>query len=497
MLNRGRRSIALMALCAALFAAVFAFDLLIPPGFAVGLLYAALIPIGLGLPQRQALPALALIGTYLTMLAGLLQPGDALASQTDLINRAVAMLAIWITAALAIRHKRSAGALAESEERFRRLIETSAQGVVIHRDGKALFANQAMCLLFGYDGPEEVLALDSIDAYVAPHERARVRGYRAARLKGDEAPVGYEYQGIRTDGSMIWVDCWPVVVDWDGEPAIQSVMFDITERKQAAQALKETRDDLERHAVELQKAMEAAEQANRAKSDFLARMSHELRTPLNAILGFSEVIKDECFGAVGNSRYTEYAADIHHSGRHLMALIDDLLDLSKIEAGKRELREEIVDLAELIPEALHLVEGQAAQGQVALERELGPALPRIHADYAATMQMLLNLLSNAVKFTRPGGTVRVRAWATAGGIEIEVRDDGIGIEPGAIDRLMAPFAQAESVPTHSRQGTGLGLPIVKSLMELHGGAFELSSRLHQGTTAVLRFPAERVIAEAA
>ena len=113
------------------------------------------------------------------------------------------------------------------------------------------------------------------------------------------------------------------------------------------------------------------------------------------------------------------------------------------------------------------------------------------------MQMLLNLLSNAVKFTRPGGTVRVRAWATAGGIEIEVRDDGIGIEPGAIDRLMAPFAQAESVPTHSRQGTGLGLPIVKSLMELHGGAFELSSRLHQGTTAVLRFPAERVIAEAA
>ncbi len=496
-MNRRLGSIALLALCAALYAAIFSLDLFVPLGIAVGVLYAALIPIGLRLPQRHALLALALIGTYLTMLAGLLQSGDGPPPQTDLINRSVAMLAIWITAALAIGHKRSAGALAESEARFRRLIETSAQGVVIHRDGKALFANQAVCRLFGYERPEDILALDSIDAYVAPHERARVRGYRAARLEGGEAPIGYEYQGLRTDGARIWVDCWPVVVDWDGAPAIQSVMFDITERKQAAQALKEARDELERHAVELQDAMEAAEQANRAKSDFLARMSHELRTPLNAILGFSEVIKDGCFGPVGNTRYAEYAADIHDSGRHLMGLINDLLDLSKIEAGKRELRDEIVDLAELIPNAVHLLEGQAAECQIALELELAPALPRLRADHGAAKQVLLNLLSNAVKFTLPGGTVRVRALASASGIEIEVRDDGIGIDPGAIESLMAPFAQAESVQTRSRQGTGLGLPIVKSLMELHGGSFELSSRLHRGTTAVLRFPAERIIAEAA
>ena len=496
-MNRRLGPIALLALCAALYAAVFCLDLFVPLGFAVGVLYAAVIPVGLRLPQRHALLALALVGTYLTMLASLLQPGDGPPSQADLINRAVAMLVIWITASLAIGHKRSAAALDQSEARFRRLIETSAQGVVIHRDGKALFANQAMCRLFGYARPEDILALDSIDAYVAPHERARVRAYRAARLKGGEAPVGYEYEGLRTDGTRIWVDCWPVVVDWDGEPAIQSVMFDITERKQAAQALKEARDELERHAVELQEAMETAEQANRAKSDFLARMSHELRTPLNAILGFSEVIKDECFGAVGNRRYTDYAADIHDSGRHLMGLIDDLLDLSKIEAGKRELRDEIVDLAELIPGAVHLLEGQAAEGEVSIELELAPALPRLRADYGAAKQILLNVLSNAVKFTLPGGTVRMRAIASAGGIEIEVRDDGIGIDPGYIDRLMAPFVQAESVQTRSRQGTGLGLPIVKSLMELHGGAFELSSRLHQGTTAVLRFPAERIIAEAA
>ena len=497
-MNPERRAVGLLALCAGLYGGVFMLDLVTPYGFAVAVLYAALVPIGLGIRHRQAVLLLALLGTGLTLLAGLPALSGRTPSETDFINRAVAVIAIWITACLAIGHRQGATALSESEQRFRRLIEGSAQGIIIHRAGRALFANRALCRLFGYASPEEVLALDSIDDYVAPHERERVRQYRTARWHGDEAPVGYEYEGVRTDGSQVWIDCWPIVVDWDGEPAIQSVMFDITERKQAVEALEAAHEELAHRARAQRKAMEMAERANREKSAFLARMSHELRTPLNAILGFSEVIKDQMLGPIGNARYGEYASDIHESGRLLKNLIDDLLDLAKIEAGKLELRDEPIALADLVPSVLHYVERQAQQKSLKLSAELASGLPALRADPRAVKQMLLNLLSNAVKFTPEGGAVWLRAkLGSDGGVWIEVDDSGVGIPADQIEAVMAPFAQVERELQRGHEGTGLGLPIVKSLMTLHGGHFALRSGAGQGTTAVLQFPAERAVAAAA
>ena len=243
----------------------------------------------------------------------------------------------------------------------------------------------------------------------------------------------------------------------------------------------------------LERATEQAETASSAKSDFLASMSHELRTPLNAILGFSEIIKNETLGAIEPSRYQVYAEHIHDSGRYLLNLVNGILDLAKIEAGKFELSDDVVDLSRLVSDALTLVEMQAEEGRVALESKVERDLPRLRADSQTVTQMLLNLLSNAVKFTPEGGVVTVAAYCEAKDICIAVGDSGIGIARADIEKVMMPFGQAENPFQGDHAGTGLGLPIVKSLIELHGGRFGLQSVNGSGTTATLRFPANRVV----
>ena len=485
-MNPERRAVGLLALCAGLYGGVFMLDLVTPYGFAVAVLYAALVPIGLGIRHRQAVLLLALLGTGLTLLAGLPALSGRTPSETDFINRAVAVIAIWITACLAIGHRQGATALSESEQRFRRLIEGSAQGIIIHRAGRALFANRALCRLFGYASPEEVLALDSIDDYVAPHERERVRQYRTARWHGDEAPVGYEYEGVRTDGSQVWIDCWPIVVDWDGEPAIQSVMFDITERKQAVEALEAAHEELAHRARAQRKAMEMAERANREKSAFLARMSHELRTPLNAILGFSEVIKDQMLGPIGNARYGEYASDIHESGRLLKNLIDDLLDLAKIEAGKLELDPTDTDVSTLVDSVVELLSARAHAKDIELAAFVSPDVPAaLKADASRLRQILINLVGNAIKFTEFGGvTVEVTCKAIGGGccrLHFRVVDSGIGIADELQARLFDKFTQADGSTTRRFGGTGLGLAIAKQLVELMGGEIGIQSKEGEGS----------------
>ncbi|NOT39947.1 MAG: HAMP domain-containing histidine kinase, partial [Alphaproteobacteria bacterium] len=223
--------------------------------------------------------------------------------------------------------------------------------------------------------------------------------------------------------------------------------------------------------------------------------SHELRTPLNAILGFSEVIEREMYGKAGDRRYPEYAHHIHVSGAHLLSLIRDILDLSKIEAGKMELSCEPVRVAELVAEACELSNVERNHG---LRVELGEGLPAISADRRAAKQMLLNLLSNAMKFTPPGRTIAVRATVRADrGVTVAVADNGIGIAPADIAKALAPYTQVDNAETRKHDGTGLGLPIVNALMKLHGGSLALESEVGHGTTVSLHFPPAVVLAKAA
>jgi two-component system cell cycle sensor histidine kinase PleC len=243
---------------------------------------------------------------------------------------------------------------------------------------------------------------------------------------------------------------------------------------------------------ELERARLAAETSNQVKSQFLANMSHELRTPLNAIIGFSEMIRDAIVGPVA-ARYREYARDIHSSGRHLVQLIGDVLDLSKIEAGRLELREELVDLPTVVRDCRSLVLARVERGGLALNIDLPRDLPPVRADALRLKQVLLNLLANAVKFTPPGGRVEVSvAVADQGGIEIRIADTGIGMKTEEIPIALEPFRQVEGSVTRRYEGTGLGLPLARTLIELHGGSLRIVSVPGKGTTVTMTLPPERV-----
>ncbi|MBT5779165.1 MAG: PAS domain S-box protein [Rhodospirillaceae bacterium] len=253
---------------------------------------------------------------------------------------------------------------------------------------------------------------------------------------------------------------------------------DVTKEKMAEEALLHAKD--------------MAEDASRAKSNFLASMSHELRTPLNAIIGFSEIIAKEILGPVGKPEYLEYAQDIHNSGGLLLDIIGEILDYSKLESGKEPLLEESLDVPETVRSCLALVANIADQGGLKVESDVAASLPPFRADKRKLVQMLSNLLSNAIKFTEAGGCIGVRVRAAPEiGYEFQVYDNGIGIAAEDIARALLPFEQVDNSLTRKFPGTGLGLPLCKSFAEMHGGTFELTSAPGKGTTVTLRFPAER------
>ena len=241
-------------------------------------------------------------------------------------------------------------------------------------------------------------------------------------------------------------------------------------------------------------ALAEAVRANKSKSEFLATMSHELRTPLNAIIGFSDIIKRELFGSIENERYSDYARDIHESGSHLLAIINDILDLAKAESGKLQLNEHEFDLTETLEACVRMCSGRADAGKVEMIFFGGQSEIRAFADERLMLQIIANLVTNAIKFTPEGGTVRIYVSATPQkGITIKVTDTGIGIAPENVERVLRPFEQVETSYARKHGGSGLGLPYAKRLTELHGGTLTIESELGKGTSVLVTLPAFRLI----
>jgi signal transduction histidine kinase len=319
------------------------------------------------------------------------------------------------------------------------------------------------------------------DYDVVPADQAAIFQGIDAQVLASGAPYENEEMLTSADGSEYWLVTRKSIFEVPGRGRyVVGVISDITLRK--------------RIEKDLLAAKLLAEDANRAKSQFLANMSHELRTPLNAVIGFSEIIKNEMLGAINDPRYREYAEDIHRSGAHLLQLINDILDLTKVEAGKYELQEEVCDVAKAISDAIRLMRDLATNGGLTLQNLVSPDLPFLFADERCLRQMVVNFLSNAVKFTPKGGRIDVGARLDAdGALVISVTDTGIGMKPDDIPRALSPFRQLENSLGRRYEGTGLGLPLVKALLDLHQGSLAIASELGAGTTASACFPAHRTV----
>jgi PAS domain S-box-containing protein len=385
--------------------------------------------------------------------------------------------------------KKAEEELRESERHFRRTFDESPIGAaMVALDGRFLRVNAELCRITGYDA-ETLLGLGIADITL-PDDRDLDAEPARQLIAGDISYYQIDKRCRRRDGSPIWLHfSVRMIRDSEGHPGTLLPMIeDITERKLAEERLA-------RSEAEARAAKTTADLANRAKSEFLATTSHELRSPLNAILGFAEILTLEMFGPLGSERYLGYARDIHHAGQLLLSVIDDLLDLAKIEAGKLELHEEQISLETTIGTALRLVQSRAQDHGLTLITELAPNLPQLWADGRLIVQMTVNLLSNAIKFTPAGGGVTVTAalaTGDAGGLVLSVSDTGIGIAPEDLPKVLTPFEQVDNHLTRTQSGTGLGLPLVKSLIELHDGRFEIVSAPETGTTVRLTFPASRL-----
>ena len=373
--------------------------------------------------------------------------------------------------------------LREAETReLHAILDTATDGVVVLDDsGRILSLNRSAEALFGYDQNE--VAGENFTTLIARDSQAAATGYLEGIRGNGVATVlndGREIFARARQGGAIPIFMTLGRVGSGATPKFCAVLRDLTQWKKAERELSDAR---------LQ-----AEHASALKSDFLAKISHEIRTPLNAILGFAEVMIEERFGAIGNDRYKDYLKDIHGSGKHVMSLVNDLLDLSKIEAGKMELEFSSVDANKIVAECVSLMQPEAARERVVMRQSLAPRLPNVVADERALRQIVLNLLSNAVKFNETGGQVIISTALTdAGHAVIRIRDTGIGMSEEDVQVALEPFRQLQTARKHS--GTGLGLPLTKALVEANRASFSIKSKKNEGTLVEVAFPPTRVLAE--
>jgi len=367
----------------------------------------------------------------------------------------------------------------EIRDRLRAVIDHLPAGLVLKdENGVHMLANQQFLELYGLQG-SDVIGDTAFDHF--PEAEAEVITLQDSTVLRSGVPMEAEREVTRLDGEKVFcmITRFPVLDSAGRAIGIGGIHMNISEIKEKEQQLRVARDE--------------AERANHAKSAFLANMSHELRTPLNAIIGFSEIMEQGLFGDLGNPQYTEYAEDIRRSASHLLSIISDILDLSKIEAGRMELNEEIFDIASVVEACQPIVKESAVNAGLTLHTVLPKGLPQLIADKRSVRQILLNLLSNAIKFTPSGGSVEVEARLEPdGGLTLTISDSGIGMSADDIEVVLQPFGQVESAHTRSHDGTGLGLPITRSLAEMHGGSMLIKSEVGEGTEITVRFPAARV-----
>ncbi len=379
--------------------------------------------------------------------------------------------------------------LALAHARFRRDLESEPYRIFNHLpapyqsldgEGRLIVANTAWFGLLDY--PRDDAIGKPFETFVMPEDRSQFR--RCLKTLRNQGYVLHAPLNLRkSDGTAVPVQLTGRLgADSDGE----------TERAHCMIA------DVTRfldQADELRRAKERSEEISRAKSQFIASFSHELRTPLTSILGFSEIIANEVLGPIGTGRYREYARDIHDSGEHLLELIDDILDLSKIEAGRFEISDETVDLVEIVETTRRMIQPRLTEKNQSFELTAPPSGAHIRADRRSVLQMVLNIVGNAVKFTPPHGEIHVVINRDVDrGVTVRVIDTGIGIPPQDVLRVLEPYRRSDTAAVKIEKGTGLGLAVVKSLIELHGGRIEVSSMVNRGTTVSLVFPRERAIA---
>jgi two-component system, cell cycle sensor histidine kinase DivJ len=431
-------------------------------------------------------------GLGLLSLAGLQWLGYGYAAQAMPLSPMLLSLigvssAMVYAAALAARvqlvYRQSETAVRAGEDRYRLLAENATDMITRHDEkGRVVFASLGAQQLFGE--PVQKIRGDGLSDRVHVADRPAYMTALSRSLANNEA-MAVEFRirraGPAEPARYVWVEmrCRPVA---EAEhraprrPGLVAVTRDISERKAQESELLRARDD--------------AESASRAKTQFLANMSHELRTPLNAVIGFSEILDRELYGKLGEARYRDYAKLIHASGEHLLTVVNEILDMSKIEAGKFNIVKEPFDLAPLVKSCCDIMRHTAEQRSLSLIVDVAPGIPELPADKRACKQMLLNLISNAIKFTEPGGWVRVSARQKGDKVALSVADNGIGIAEGDLPKLGNPFVQANNSYSRSHDGAGLGLSVVKGLARLHGGRLELVSELGQGTTATVVLPLE-------
>lgn len=410
--------------------------------------------------------------------------------------------------------KRAEEALRESEERFRAVVTYSPAKIHIKdAKGRYILINRLAETLFAVTEAE---ARGKTSHEVFPTQKANSFAAHDQGVLETGKAVEQEEEWIREDGVHTFLTVkFPILNAAGAVTGIGAIGTDITDRKRAEEKLRQSEErlqtrvqqleeaqrklerqgeDLVRLAGDLKTARDHAESANRAKSEFLAAMSHELRTPLNAIIGFSEVMGNETFGPVGSSKYLDYAKGINESGHHLLALINDILDLSKVESGMDELHEEDIAVSGLVQSVVRLTRQRAQENCVDLELAVPPGLPTLRADERKLKQILVNLLTNAIKFTPAGGKVTLRVWCRVdSGYVFQIADTGIGIAAEDIPKALSRFGQVDSDLNRQYEGTGLGLPLTKALVELHDGSLDLQSEVGVGTTVTVRFPAARIV----
>jgi PAS domain S-box-containing protein len=389
------------------------------------------------------------------------------------------------------RRKKAEQAHIDIERRFRAIIDNTPSLIYLKdTNSRLLLVNKTYERIA--DNFEENLVSGEKQDWLKKETLDQLKALDARVLATGE-PVESEYDYFDSDGTTRIMKSvkFPIKDPDRGIIGIGGISTDMTLERMAADALQNAK-------VTAESAARLARESSFAKSNFLANMSHELRTPLNAIIGFSEAIHREEFGAVGVPKYVEYANDISDAGKHLLSIINDILDLSKIETGKMALYESTIDISEVVSGCLLLVKDRAIANDVAMNIDIVENLAPLFADEKMLKQVLINILSNAIKFTPDGGDVRLNIWSQPDtGCVFQITDTGIGIALEDIPVALSPFDQIDSDLNRSFDGTGLGLSLSKSLVELHGGSLDLQSELDVGTTVTFRLPAKRIVTEQA